>query len=87
MPKKLFETLKHFSKLKKINKVGKEWLHTRPSAPNLPLPVIRKTISTSHHLKFVLDLVQIAPFWLFKDGAILTLSDEAMASKKLIMKT
>lgn len=55
---------------------------TNPSAPILPLPVILNAISTSHHSKFMGCLVQIAPFWLLSDGAILTFSELAIASEK-----
>lgn len=54
---------------------------TRPSAPIRPLPVIRKTISTSHQSKLVGVLVQMAPFWLLREGAIRTFSELAIASE------
>jgi hypothetical protein len=54
---------------------------TRPSAPTLPRPVTRKAMSTSHQSKFVGVLVQMAPFWLRSEGAILTFSELAMASE------
>lgn len=55
---------------------------TNPSAPILPLPETLKTISISQLSKFVGCLVQMAPFWLLRDGATRTLSALAMASFK-----
>lgn len=53
---------------------------TRPSAPILPRPDILKTTSTDHQSNEVCFFVQMAPFWLFSDGATRTLSELAIAS-------
>lgn len=53
---------------------------TNPSAPILPRPDTRNTISTSHQSKLVKAFVQMAPFWLRNDGATRTLSELAIAS-------
>lgn len=53
---------------------------TKPSAPILPRPDTRNTISISHHSKFVRAFVQMAPFWLRNEGATRTLSELAIAS-------
>lgn len=53
---------------------------TRPSAPILPRPDILKATSTDHQSNVVCFFVQMAPFWLFSDGATRTLSELAIAS-------
>ena len=53
---------------------------TRPSAPTLPLPLMRKTISTSHQSKVVGSLDQACPFWLRREGVMRILSALAIAS-------
>lgn len=54
---------------------------TSPSAPILPRPETLNAISIAQFSKFVCFFVQMAPFWLFSDGATLTLSALAIQSR------